>query len=185
MTSKRLLCGSGRERGGCSEQVPMLVFTSIQTSSAFLRFSPQLSALCSTLPLHLPSNFFNHLPLAGASKLPPPPLLATQLTTTASGPLGPPQPSLLRQPSTLSSTPSPLIFQPWHRPQLSAKLIWQTSPCCKRPWGLVGLTCLVDTLGDFWKHSFPAWASLPQAPSLQRLWSSTSGSCFCFLCPVP
>lgn len=150
-------------------------------SSAFLRFSAQLSPL----PLHLPSRFFNHLPLAGAFTLPPPPLLAAQLTTAARGSQGPPQSNLLRQLSThshrLTLYTLPFFLQTWHWPQLSAKLIRQTSPCCKMPWGLLSLICLADTAGNTPAPTpgFPA-----HAPSLQRPWSSTSGGSFCFLCPA-
>lgn len=125
----------------------------------------QSLTLCPSLySLYPPSNFFNYLPQTGASHLPPPSLLAAQLTTAASGPLGPPWPSLLSCLHSLTytlSTLSPLIFQAWQGPQLSANLIWPTAPCCKMPQGFLGLICLVDMRSDFWKHSCPTRVSLP------------------------
>lgn len=43
--------------------------------------------------------------------------------------------------------------------QLFAKLIWQMSPCFEIPWGLLGLICLVDIVGNSWKCSWPVWRS--------------------------
>ena len=173
-----------QQRGSCSEQVPHARFDFHLKSSAFLRFSPQVSALPFTLPLHLPSRFFNHLPLAGAFKLPPPPFLAAQLTTAAKGSQGPPQAGLLRQLSTLSHQLTlytlPFFLQTWHWPQLSAKLIRQTSPCQKCHGDSSALSAWLTLLETL----LPTRASLPQTPSLQRLWSFTSGGSFCFLCPA-
>lgn len=61
--------------------------------------------------------------------------------------------------------------------QLFAKLIWQMSPCFEIPRGLLGLSCLVDIVGNFWTCSWPVWRSCRGA--LQAVMSLAAPSVFC------